>query len=124
VEWPQDQRLHVWAALAWPYLDTEPDANDWHDIAVHLRASPLEDSQAMRRVQRRVVAPIVRGQAFYGRWMPLAPSLDDEHTAAIESLWSSGAADQEVSLLRRLMWRSWTKKYWRRVDAELALLDR
>jgi hypothetical protein len=118
VDLPQDQRLRVWAALSWPYLDTEPSEKDWARAAAGLMACGLH-TQTLKRLQATLVAPVLRGQAMYGRWIPLSPNLDDPDTAAIERSWAVHGLTAPLSPWRRWWWRWRTSAYWNRIAEEL-----
>lgn len=116
----QDQRLRVWAALARPYLDTEPLDVEWAEASADLRASGTSLAR-LQHLQATLVAPALRGQAWYGRWIGLAPTLDDAATAAIEASWSELGEHGRLGLVRRLWWRWWTKEFWQRVQRDAPL---
>ncbi len=108
----QALRLRTWVALAWPYLDTEPTEGEWIESAQDLDATGLPD-QTLQRLQQTLVGPVLRGQAYYGRWIGLVPDLADQHTKAIDDRWQQGDWGKNLSLLRRLAWRQSTGDYWK-----------
>ena len=110
----QDQRLRVWAALAWPYLGTEPSSKEWAETAADLRASGLP-VETLKHLQATVVRPVLRGQAYYGRWLGLAPTLNDPDTAAVEARWATLGMSGRLNPGRRWMWRWWTSEYCERL---------
>ena len=112
----QDLRLRAWMALAWPYLDTYPTHDEWIESARDLAATGLPP-ETLYRLQQAFVAPVLRGQGYYGRWIGLVASLDDPATKAIEGRWQSGDWGKPLGLFRRFFWWSTTGDFWARVGA-------
>lgn len=89
------KRREVWAALAWPYLDTDPFI--WLEPAAEtLRESGLSVRE-LRRIDRTEVAPALWHEGFFGEWLVF----DDEEDPLMQRI-----ADR----LRKPRWRRATHR--------------
>ncbi len=90
---PEDRRP-VWAALAWPYLDTDPDDAIAKRSATALLASG-KSMDEIRRIDREEVAPTLWGEGWYGDWFVT----DDADDPVIQRI--------HARLIRRPRWVHW-----------------
>src|SRR4051812_36268263 len=117
-------RYAVWAALAWPYLDTEPSYRDRREVVHALDASRLSISE-LKRIDRVEVGPALWAQALYGRWLPVTPSAADPSIAAIERRLSQSRTRRAITGVLTAPIRHWqTRSWWRWLETELGDVER
>lgn len=109
---PEDRRA-VWAALAWPYLDTDPDDATARRAATALLASGKPNDEIWR-IDREEVAPALWNEGWYGDWFVTDDANDPVIQRIHARLHLRPRRVRWVTMMLTRPWTSWMSSRYRR----------